>query len=142
MMPTVARVVAANAAVIAPGAASCSDRNAAWMSRARAAMLRWRPPRLSAEWIAARLRWAPCFGGRCAAQDAQGVAVGEVLEGHQGGRVVLAQRTAQGVGVPRAGPDQVLVGPGEHLDRLNIGTVAGDPAAVVPIGAYQIGQQF
>jgi hypothetical protein len=40
--------------------------------------------------------------------------VGEVLEGHQGGRVVLAQRAAQGVGVPSACPDQVLVGAGEN----------------------------
>jgi hypothetical protein len=56
MMPTVARVVAANAAVTAAGAVSCSDRRAAWMWRARAAILRCRPPRLSADWIAVRLR--------------------------------------------------------------------------------------
>ena len=41
-----ARVVAANAAVIVAGAASCSDRSAVWISRARAAILRCRPPRL------------------------------------------------------------------------------------------------
>jgi hypothetical protein len=43
MMPTVARVVAANAAVAAAGAASCSVRKAVWMSRARASRLRCRP---------------------------------------------------------------------------------------------------
>jgi hypothetical protein len=68
--------------------------------------------------------------------------VGEVLEGHQGARVVLAQRTAQGVGVPRAGPDQVLVGAGEDFDRFGVGAVAGDGAVVVLVGAYQICQQL
>jgi len=34
------------------------------------------------------------------------------------------------------------VGPGQHLDRLGRAAVAGDPAVVVPVGAYQIGQQF
>ena len=68
--------------------------------------------------------------------------MGEVLEGHQGGRVVLAQRAAQGVGVPGACPDQVLVGAGENFDRFRIGTAAGDWAEVVPVGAYQIGQQL
>jgi len=68
--------------------------------------------------------------------------VGQVLEGHQGGRVVLAQSAAQGVGVSRACPDQVLVGAGENFDRFRIGAVAGDRAVVVPVGAYQIGQQL
>jgi hypothetical protein len=40
MMPTAAPVVAANAAASGAGAASCSVRNAALISRARAAMLR------------------------------------------------------------------------------------------------------
>ena len=31
---------------------------------------------------------------------------------------------------------------GEHLDRLGLGAVAGDRAVVVPVGAYQIGQQL
>ena len=99
MMPTAARVVAANAAVTVAAEASCSVPRAARISRARAAILRCRPPRLSADWIAVRLRWAPC-SGLGAAQHPQGVAVGQVLEGHQGARVVLAQRAAQGVGVP------------------------------------------
>jgi hypothetical protein len=38
-----------------------------------------------------------------------------------------------------AGPDQALMGSGEHLDRLGLGAVAGDAAMVVPIGAHQIG---
>ena len=62
MMPTAARVVAANAAVTVAGAASCSVPSAARISRARAAILRCRPPRLSADWIAVRRRWAPCWG--------------------------------------------------------------------------------
>ena len=142
MMPTAARVVAPNAAATGAGAASCSERSAARISRARAAILRLRPPRLSADWIAGRPRWAALLGGRCAPQHPQGIAVGQVLEGHQCGRVVLAQRAAQRVGVAGACPDQALMGPGEHLDRLRVETVAGDRAMVVPIGADQIGQQF
>jgi len=34
------------------------------------------------------------------------------------------------------------MGPGENLDRFRIGTVAGDWVVVVPVGAYQIGQQL
>ena len=34
------------------------------------------------------------------------------------------------------------MGPGQHFDRLGIGAVASDAAVVVPVGAYQIGQQF
>ncbi len=56
MMPTAARVVAANAAVTLAGAVSCSDRSADWISRARAAILRCRPPRLSADWMPLRGR--------------------------------------------------------------------------------------
>ena len=142
MMPTVARLVAANAAVTVAAAASCSVPRATRISRARAAILRCWPPRLSADWIAVRLSRAPCSGLGARPSTPKGVAVGEVLKGHQGGRVVLAQRAAQGVGVPSACPDRVLMGPGENLDRFRIGTVAGDWVVVVPVGAYQIGQQL
>ena len=57
-------------------------------------------------------------------------------------RVVLPQRRAQRVGLPVARPDQHLVGPGEHLDRLDDLAVAGDRAMVVPVGAHQVGQQL
>ena len=62
MMPTAARVVAANAAVTVAGAASCSVPRAARISRARAAILRCRPPRLSADWMPVRRRWRPARG--------------------------------------------------------------------------------
>ncbi len=62
MMPTVARVAAANAAVTWAGAAGCSDRSGAWICRARATILRWRPSRLSADWSAGRLNRAACSG--------------------------------------------------------------------------------
>ena len=81
-------------------------------------------------------------GGRCAAQDGQRVTVGQILERLQRRGVVLAQRTAQTVGVAGARPDQILMGPGQHLDRLSAVAVAGDRAMVVPIGAHQIGQQL
>ena len=34
------------------------------------------------------------------------------------------------------------MGAGENFDRFRIGAVAGDRAVVVPVGAYQIGQQL
>ena len=141
MMPTVARVVAANAAVTLAGAASCSVPSAARISRARAAILRCRPPRLSADWIAVRLRWRP----------ARGWEPGPAPPGRRRGRGprtppgqpgnTRATRCVTDWCVGYASADQVLM-PGEHLDRLGLGAVAGDRAVVVPVGAYQIGQQL
>ena len=65
-------------------------------------------------------------GGRgSAAQNGQGIAVVQVVERLQRHRVILAQCAAQCVGVPGAGPDQVLVCPGQDLDRLDLWAVAG-----------------
>jgi hypothetical protein len=44
--------------------------------------------------------------------------------------------------MPLAGPDQALMGAGQHLDRLGQRTVAGDLAVVMAIGADQIGQHL
>jgi|ERR1700758_896568 len=102
MMPTAAWVVTANAAATVAGAVSCSVRSAARIWWARAAMLRWRPPRLSADWMRSAAGARPDRGwerGRGASP------LGQVLEGHERGRVVLAQR----VGVAGAGPDQALM---------------------------------
>jgi hypothetical protein len=44
--------------------------------------------------------------------------------------------------VPLPAPDQVLVRPGQHLDRLGERAVAGDRAVVVPVGADQVGQHL
>ena len=41
-----------------------------------------------------------------------------------------------------ARPDQILMCPGQHLDRLGLAAVTGDAAMVVPIGAHEIGQQL
>ena len=62
MIPTVARVVAPNAAATAAGAVSCSVRSAAWICWARVSRLRWRPADLSADWIFDRLRRAASAG--------------------------------------------------------------------------------
>ncbi len=62
MMPTAARVVAANAAVTAEGAASCSARSTAAISSARASRLRCRPALLRADRIFDRLRCAASAG--------------------------------------------------------------------------------
>jgi hypothetical protein len=42
--------------------------------------------------------------------------------------------------VPLAFPDQRLVRPGDNLDRLSDGTVAGGRAQLVPVGAHHVGQ--
>src|SRR6478672_8450229 len=132
MMPTAARVVAPNAAATGAGAASCSERSAARIWRARAAILRLPATAFERGLDRRQVQVGPLLRGRCAPQHPQGIAVGEVLEGQQGGRVVLAQRAAHRVGVAGACPDQALMGPGEHLDRLRVETVAGDRAMVVP----------
>ena len=97
---------------------------------------------MSADRIFDRLRSSALGRGGGAAEHGQCVTVGQVVERVERGRVVLAQRPAQRVGVPVAGPDQILVPPRQHLDRLGVGAVPGDRAMVVPVGAHQIGQQF
>ena len=72
----------------------------------------------------------------------QRVAIPEITEGVQRGGVVLAQGAAQHVGVPGAGPDQVLVPSGQHLDRLGVGSVTGDRSMVVTVSAHQIGEHL
>ncbi len=113
MMPTVARVVAANAAVTIALAPNAFERG---LEHRRA-----QPGGL--------------LGAGGAIQHPQGVAVGEVLEGLERGRVVLAQRAAQRVGLPVTRPDQALVCPGQYFDRLGISAVAGDRAMVVSVAA-------
>jgi hypothetical protein len=80
--------------------------------------------------------------GRCRGhrQDGQGVAVGELGERVEGSGVVLAQRRAQLVDLALAVPDQRLMGPGQHLDRLGQIAVAGHGAVQVAVGAGQAGQ--
>jgi hypothetical protein len=53
-------------------------------------------------------------GSAGAAQNSQGIAIVQVVERFQSCRVVLPQRATQGVGVPGAGPDQVLVCSGDR----------------------------
>ena len=72
-------------------------------------------------------------GGGSAAQNGQGIAVVQIVERLQRRRVVLLQSATQRVGVPGAGPDQVLVRPGEDLDRLDLWAVAGQRAVVVAV---------
>ena len=82
------------------------------------------------------------LGGGSAAQNSQGIAVGQVVERFQRCRVVLPQRATQGVGVPGAGPDQVLVPTSKDLDRLDLEAVTSQTAVVVPVGADQVSQYF
>jgi hypothetical protein len=76
-------------------------------------------------------------------QHRQGLRLGQLgAQRRERARVVLPQRAAQRVGVPLPGPDQALVGAGEHLDRLGLRAVGGDLAVVVPVGADQVGQHL
>ena len=142
MMPTAARVVAANAAATAAGCGELLGAQRGLDLAGAGGDVALPPTAFERGLDRGQAQVGALLGGRGATQHPQGIAVGQVLEGLQRGRVVLAQRAAQRVGVPGACPDQVLMCPGEHLDRLRVGAVAGDRAMVVPVGADQIGQQF
>ena len=66
----------------------------------------------------------------------------QIVERLQRARVVLTQRRAQGIGVPVTSPDQILMCPGQDLDRFSGGAVAGDRTVVMPVGAHQISQEL
>jgi len=57
-----------------------------------------------------------------------------------GATVVLPKGGAQLFELALAGPDQALMGPGQHLDRLGQVAVAGDGPVKVAVGAGQLGQ--
>ena len=59
----------------------------------------------------------------------------------QGGREELPQRHTQTQQVPGPFPDQRLVRPGDHLDRLGLRTVTGHGTQLMPLGAHHIGQR-
>ena len=141
MMPTAARVVAANAAVTAAGAASCSVRSAAWISCGARSRLRWRPPRLSAARIFDRLRRPASAGsGRDPARRGRLDRPGRRTPPARPGSTRATRCAA--VGVPGARPDQVLVARASTLIASASGAVAGDRAVVVPVGADQIGEHL
>ena len=68
--------------------------------------------------------------------------MGQVIERDECGRVVLAQRVAERVGLTVPGPDQVLMATGQDLDRVDVGTVTSDRPVIVPVGADQIRKDF
>ena len=79
--------------------------------------------------------------GRRLGQNGEGVAVREIVEGHQRRWVELSQRAAQRVGLSLPGPDQVLVSAGEDLDGLGEVAVSSDwPVVMLPISAHQVGE--
>ena len=92
---------------------------------------------------AARVSRRPSSGVGASSSTASASRLGELgAEGGQRPGVELPQRAAQGVDVPLRGPDQALMGAGQHLDRLGQRAVAGDRAVVVAVGADQIGQHL
>ena len=136
MMPTAARVVAPERGAHRWGAASCSERSAACTWRARSAILRWRPPRLSADWIAGRSSRAPCSGGGAApVRPARRRGPGHRRPPARPGSTHAARYAARWCGgyATRSNSDA----PGQHLDRLGVSAVASDQAMVVPIGAHR-----
>ena len=76
----------------------------------------------------------------CGPEHAEGVGAVELAQLERR-RVVLPQRRAQLVDLALAGPHQVLVGPGQHLDRFGQLAVAGHPTMVVAVGAGQLSQR-
>ena len=86
---------------------------------------------------------AALLRGRGQRQHGQGLGLGQLgAQGGQGARVELPQGAAQRIHVPPSAPDQVLVGAGQHFDRLDLWAVAGDRAVVVAVGADQVGQHL
>ena len=120
MMPTAARVLAPNAAVTAAGAASCSAAQHFLNLQGSGVEVALAPSGFERSPDLRQTQPPGVGGGGGAAQDGQRVAVGQIVERLQRGGVVLAQRAAQRVGVAGARPDQILVRPGQHLDRLGI----------------------
>ena len=101
------------------------------MSRRRA--------RLSAALICAVVSLAagPGRGPWPAVPGCRGV---EVVERHQRGGEVVAQRVPQPLGVPGPFPDQRLVRPGHHLDRRGLRAVPGHRPQLVGVGAHHVRQ--
>ena len=74
------------------------------------------------------------------AQQLQRVGGVQVLEGLQRGREILAQHVPQTQHVAGAFPDQRLMHPGNHFDRLRHGAVGPDGPQLVRVGADHVGQ--
>jgi hypothetical protein len=67
-------------------------------------------------------------------------AAGIPTEGGQGCRVEGPQGAADDVGLSLAGPDQLLMAPGQHLDRFGQPRVTLGRPVMMPVGADQIGR--
>ena len=104
-------------------------------------MLRWRPPRLSAERIWEMLSRAASRGP--GALDSTPTASPWASFGKASsapGKYSL-RRVTQPVGLADAVPDELLVGAGEDAHGAGLVAVAGDLAVVVAVGAHQVGEQ-
>ena len=143
MMLTAARVVAANAAVITVGAVSLLGAQ--------------RCDNLLSSGIDVALspRMFECRAGPWPGSDASprgGWERAPERRRHHGlpgcrtpARLLGSTRagqSAQRIGMPGTGPDQVLVSSGQDLDRLGLCAVARQRAVIVPVGADQIGEQL
>ena len=121
-----------------------SARSTAWSRSASASMPRWRPARRSSARSWVRVSFAAARGGGGGGEDGAGLgaqqAVALVGEGGEDGRVVLAQQRAQLVVRAGAVPDRVLLGAGEHGDRLGQFGVGGQRPVRGQVGAQDVGQ--
>ena len=137
--PTAARVLAANALLTAGGASSCGERNASRTAAARRSMLRWRPPRLSAERIWEMLSRAASRGP--GAVDSTPTASPWASSGKASSAPGKYSLSALRSRLADAVPDELLVGAGEDAHGAGLVAVAGDLAVVVAVGAYEVGEQ-
>ena len=144
-MPSSASMCCPNASSMTGGCRSCGCRSCWWMCAATPSRRRCRPPRLSAATIRLRVSVAPAAGVGAMARMARasvlarlGGVVGEC--GEEAG-IELAEDRAdllQGFG---PSPGRVLVGAGQHGDRLRQLRVARQRSVDVAVGAQNVGQQ-
>jgi hypothetical protein len=81
------------------------------------------------------------LGGRGQAEHGHRVPTPRIAaEGGHRSRIEGPQGAADQIRLPLAGPDQLLVPAGQHLDRLGQPRVTPHRPMMMPIGADQIGQ--
>jgi hypothetical protein len=85
----------------------------------------------------------PSRSGRvgCLPEQLECITTGQVVEGNQGGGEELLQGVAQSLHMTSAFPDQRLVSPGDHLDRLGQLAVTSHLPQLMGVGADHVGQR-
>ena len=121
------------------GCPRCSARSTAWIAAAFTGDIA-AAGTCEGALICAMLNRAAARRVRGLGQQLQGVGGVEVLERGQRGGEVLPQRVPQPLAGPGPFPDQRLVHPGDHLDRLGLGAITRDRTQLMGVGAHHVGQ--